>query len=44
MPELTSVLIAKRESDYNDKKFLAAIQGVNIDEGSSSVVKKNGKI
>lgn len=30
MPELTSTLIAKREKDYEDKKFLAAIQGVDL--------------
>lgn len=31
MPELTSILIAKREKDYEDKKFLAAMQGVDLD-------------
>jgi hypothetical protein len=38
MPELTSILIAKREKDYEEKKFLAAIQGVDIekDSGGSS--------
>jgi hypothetical protein len=34
MPELTSVLNAKREDDYNHKKFLAAIQGVDLDKQS----------
>jgi len=34
MPELTSVLSAKREDDYNHKKFLAAIQGVDLDKQS----------
>jgi len=34
MPELTSVLTAKREDDYNHKKFLAAIQGVDLDKQS----------
>lgn len=36
MPELTSILTSKREQDYNNRKFLAAIQGVDIDKGSSS--------
>ena len=35
MPELTAILIAKREKDYNDKKFLASIQGIDL-EGKSS--------
>lgn len=34
MPELTSTLEIKRENDYADKKFLAAIQGVDLDEKS----------
>ena len=32
MPELTEILVAKRKSDYDQKKFLAAIQGVDLDE------------
>lgn len=36
MPELTATLNAKRELAYNEKKFLAAIQGVDIDKNSSS--------
>lgn len=36
MPELTAVLVAKREKDYEDKKFLAAIQGVDLDGSSES--------
>lgn len=36
MPELTTILVAKREKDYEDKKFLAALQGVNLDESSKS--------
>lgn len=32
MPELSATLSSKRELDYQDKKFLAAIQGVNLDE------------
>lgn len=34
MEELTEILNAKRESDYNEKKFLAAMQGVDLDEQS----------
>jgi hypothetical protein len=36
LPELTEILNAKRESDYDSKKFMAAIQGIDLDE-------KNGK-
>tara|TARA_B110000503_G_scaffold1165_2_gene1530 strand:+ start:7314 stop:8003 length:690 start_codon:yes stop_codon:yes gene_type:complete len=32
MPELVAILEAKNESDYDDKKFLAAIQGVDLDK------------
>jgi hypothetical protein len=38
LPELTAILEAKREEDYNNKKFLAAIQGVDLDAQSG---KKN---
>jgi len=34
MSELTSTLESKRESDYQEKKFLAAIQGVDLDKQS----------
>jgi hypothetical protein len=34
LPELTSTLNSKRDSEYNDKKFMAAIQGVDLDEQS----------
>ena len=34
MPELTSTLESKREIDYQEKKFLAAIQGVDLDAQS----------
>lgn len=34
MPELMSILEAKREQDYSEKKFLAAIQGVDLDKQS----------
>lgn len=32
IPELMITLNAKREIDYNEKKFLASMQGVNLDE------------
>lgn len=41
MPELTAILTAKRESDYNDKKFLAALQGVDLDKESGSAPKQS---
>jgi hypothetical protein len=34
MPELVATLEAKRETDYNEKKFFAAIQGIDIDQQS----------
>lgn len=34
LPELTATLEAKREHDYNDKKFTAALQGVDLDKQS----------
>lgn len=36
MPELIVTLTAKNKKDYEDKKFLAAIQGVDIDKDSTS--------
>lgn len=36
MPEITATLNAKRESDYNEKKFLAAIQGIDLDKQSGN--------
>jgi hypothetical protein len=36
MPELTAILVAKREREYEEKKFLAAIQGIDLDKNSSS--------
>jgi hypothetical protein len=32
MPELSATLESKREIDYQEKKFLAAMQGVDLDE------------
>jgi hypothetical protein len=34
MPELTHLLVTKREKDYDEKKFFAAIQGVDLDKES----------
>ena len=34
MPELTATLEQKRDMDYEEKKFLAAIQGVDLDKNS----------
>ena len=36
MQELTATLKIKRELDYSDKKFSAAMQGVDLDAGSGS--------
>lgn len=36
MPELMSTLEIKRELDYNEKKFLAAMQGVDLDKQSGN--------
>ena len=36
MPELTSILVAKREREYDEKKFLAAMQGVDLDGNSKT--------
>lgn len=32
MPELTQILVAKRKNDYEERKFLAALQGVNLED------------
>lgn len=34
MPELMETLKAKRELEYTERKFLAAIQGIDIDKGT----------
>lgn len=34
MPELVATLEAKRKKEHEEKKFLAAIQGINLDEDS----------
>lgn len=35
MPELMATLSSRRELDYEEKKFLAAIQGVDIEKGQN---------
>jgi len=35
MQELTAILAAKREREYEERKFAAAIQGIDIDKGST---------
>lgn len=34
MPELTAILVAKRKNDHDHRRFLAAIQGIDLDEHS----------
>lgn len=34
MPEMVAILSVKREHDYDDKKFMAAMQGVDLDKES----------
>jgi hypothetical protein len=36
MPELTAILNVKRDLDYQEKKFMAGIQGVDLDKESGS--------
>jgi hypothetical protein len=36
MPELLATLSAKRDLDYQEKKFLAAMQGVDLDKQSGN--------
>jgi hypothetical protein len=38
MPELIAVLEAKNKEDYENKKFMAAIQGVDIEKSKSSAM------
>lgn len=40
MPELTAILAAKRENDYEERKFLAALQGVDLGSGNENPQKK----
>lgn len=32
MPELTEILVAKRKSDHEQRKFFAALQGVDLED------------
>ena len=41
LPELTAILNAKREADYDDKKFMAAIQGIDLDEQNGKKKEKD---
>ena len=36
MPELVEILQARQKEDYENKKFMAAVQGVDIDKNSKS--------
>ena len=36
LSEIMAIISSKRELDYEEKKFVAAIQGVNLDEASGS--------
>ncbi len=35
MPELIAILEAKNNQDYENRKFMAALQGVDLDSSSS---------
>lgn len=34
MPELTAILKASRDANHSERRFLAAIQGIDLDEAS----------
>lgn len=36
MPELIAILEARQKEDYENKKFFAALKGIDIDKGSSN--------
>jgi translation initiation factor 1 (eIF-1/SUI1) len=36
MPELVAILEAKREQDHTERKFMAALQGVDIDKNKAA--------
>lgn len=40
MPELTAILVAKRKSDHDNRKFLAAIQGVDLGDSGDNTEKR----
>ena len=43
MPELTAILSSKREKEFEDRKFFAALQGVDMEGGNSSDGKQRGQ-
>ena len=36
MPELVEILETKRKEDYEDKKFMASLKGIDLDKSSKS--------
>ena len=38
MPELSATLAAKRDVEHTQQKFMAALQGVDIDKGSGEAI------
>ncbi len=36
MPELVAILETKRKEDYEDKKFMASLKGIDLDKNSKS--------
>lgn len=40
MPELTAILVAKRKSEHNERRFLAAMQGQDIGEFGGDTERK----
>jgi len=40
MPELLSILEEKNEQDFQDKKFFASLQGVDLEGGSQASLDK----
>jgi hypothetical protein len=36
LDELQAILEAKREQDHENRKFMAALKGINLDEGDSN--------
>jgi hypothetical protein len=43
LPELTSILVAKHDKDQQDRKFFAALQGVDLDKESGSSDEPRGQ-
>ena len=37
MPELVAVLEAKNDENYENRKFLAALQGVDLDQSNAPI-------